>query len=81
MAVAIIISVFMSILMIGVGSYILYPIMGTIGDSAVYLDLPLEYKIKIDQQMAVIASLPISMVAVVIIWAFLRSSKNDQFRV
>lgn len=81
MAVAIIIAVFMSIVMIGLGSYILYPVMNTIGDSAVYLDLPLEYKIKIDQQMAVIASLPILMIAVVIIWAFLRASKNDQFRI
>lgn len=65
--------------MIGVGSYVLFPVMNAIEKSSLYLDLPLDYKIEVDRQIAITAGLPIIMVAVVIIWAFLRASKNDQF--
>ena len=44
-----------------------------------YEDLPQEYQIKLDQNMVLIGSLPVLLFAVVIIWAFLRAGKNDQF--
>lgn len=79
MAVALIMTVIVSIMMIGLGSYVLFPVMNIIEDSPMYEDLPQEYQIKLDQNMVLIGSLPVLLFAVVIIWAFLRAGKNDQF--
>ena len=77
MAVAIVITVMLAVIAIGMGSFVMYPVLSYFVGSEQYENLSPQYRADYDRTVLLASATPAILIGVIAVWAFLRASRHD----